>query len=51
MEWNIPNTLPSHHNTPIITTAFRIDLMELAMGMNWLISQRTTPTTIKVNNT
>jgi hypothetical protein len=33
-EWKNPNTLPSHHNTPIMTTAFKIDLMELAIGIN-----------------
>jgi hypothetical protein len=33
------------------TIAFKIDLMELAIGINELTSQRTTPTTIKVNNT
>jgi hypothetical protein len=32
------------------TTAFKIDLIELAIGMNELISHRMTPTTIKVNN-
>ena len=34
-----------------MTTTFKIDLMEFAIGMNRLISHRTTPTTISVNNT
>jgi hypothetical protein len=50
-EWSNPNALSSHITTQMTTTAFKIDLMELAMGMNRLISQRMTPTTIKVNNT
>jgi hypothetical protein len=51
MEWNNPNTLPSHHNTPITTITFNIDLMELAIGMKLLTSHSTTPTTINVNST
>jgi len=50
IEWKNPNTLPSHHKTAMTTMAFKIDLMEPAMGMNWLISHSTTPTTISVNN-
>jgi hypothetical protein len=50
-EWSNPNALRSHITTQMTTTAFKIDLMELAMGMNELISHRMTPTTIKVNNT
>jgi hypothetical protein len=33
-EWNNPNTLRSHSTTQITTTAFKIDLMLPAMGMN-----------------
>ena len=33
-EWKNPNTLPSHHSTPMTTIAFKIDLMEFAIGMN-----------------
>jgi len=51
MEWKNPNTLPSHHKTAMTTMAFRIDLMELAIGMNWLINHKTTPTTINTNTT
>jgi hypothetical protein len=50
-EWSNPNALRSHTTTQMTTTAFKIDLMELAIGMNRLISQRITPTTIKVNST
>ena len=38
MKWSNPNTLPSHHNTPMTTITFKIDLMELAIGMK-LIDQ------------
>jgi hypothetical protein len=34
-----------------MTTAFKIDLMEPAMGMYELTSQRRTPTTTKTNTT
>src|SRR6202022_133200 len=50
-EWSNPNTLRSHISTQMTTTAFKIDLMEPAIGMNRLISHRMTPTTIKVNKT
>jgi hypothetical protein len=42
-----PKTLRSHKTTTMITTTFRIDLMEPAMGIKRLISQRKTPTTIR----
>jgi hypothetical protein len=44
-----PKTLRSHKTTTMITTAFKIILMEPAMGIYELTSQRTTPTTIKVS--
>jgi hypothetical protein len=50
-ELRIPKTLRSHKTTAIITTAFKMDLMEPAIGMNRFISQRTTPTTIKIITT
>ena len=46
-----PKTLRSHKTTAMITTAFKIDLMEPAMGMYELTSQRRTPTTTKTNTT
>ena len=46
-EWNNPNTFRSHKNTPMTTTAFKIDLMEPAIGMKLLTSQRRTPTTFR----
>jgi len=46
-----PKTLRSHKTTAMTTTAFKIDLMELAMGMYELTSQRRTPTTIKTSTT
>src|SRR5207237_10035561 len=50
-EWSNPNALSSHTITQMTTTEFKIDLMQLAIGMNRLISHRMTPTTIKVNKT
>jgi hypothetical protein len=47
----IPNTRRSHKTTAMTTTAFRIDLMELAIGMKRLTSHNRTPTTIRVNAT
>jgi hypothetical protein len=44
-----PKTLRSHNTTTMITTAFKIILMEPAIGMYELTSQRPTPTTIKVS--
>jgi hypothetical protein len=46
-----PKTFRSHKTTTITTTAFKIDLMEPAMGMNRLMSQRITPTTIRTTMT
>jgi len=46
-----PKTFKSHRTTAITTTAFRIVLMEPAIGMNRLMSQRTTPTTIRTTTT
>src|SRR6266849_6240718 len=46
-EWNSPNTLRSHNTTPMTTTAFKIDLMLPAMGMNWFTSHKRTPTTTR----
>jgi hypothetical protein len=46
-----PKTLRSHKTTAMTTTAFKIDLMEPAMGMYELTSQRRTPTTIKTSTT
>src|ERR1022692_2246213 len=43
--------LSSHNTTVITTTAFRIDLMELAIGMKRFTSHRRTPTTIRVMTT
>jgi hypothetical protein len=37
IEWKNPNTLPSHHKTAMTTMAFKIDLMEPAMGMNEVV--------------
>src|SRR5512143_325330 len=46
-----PKTVRSQMTTAMTTTAFKIPLMELAMGMYELTSQRRTPTTIKTNTT
>jgi hypothetical protein len=43
----IPNTFRSQMITAMTTTAFKIDLIELAMGMYRLMSERITPTTIR----
>jgi len=48
-EWSNPNALRSHITTQMTTTAFKIDLMELAIGMNWFTNHRRTPTTIRAN--
>lgn len=47
MEWKSPNTFRSHKTTTMTTTAFRIDLMELAMGTKRFTSQSRTPTTTR----
>src|SRR4030042_1772830 len=46
-----PKTLRSHKTTAMTTTAFKIDLMEPAMGMYELTSQRRTPHTIRTITT
>jgi len=50
-EWKIPKTSKSHNTTTITTTAFKIDLIEPAIGMKPLTSQRRTPTTIRISTT
>jgi hypothetical protein len=51
MECKTPKTSRSHKTTKITTTAFKIDLMEPAIGIKLLTSQRSTPTTIRVIRT
>src|SRR5512143_3501977 len=46
-----PKTVRSQMTTAMTTTAFKIDLMEPAIGMYELTSQRRTPTTIKTTTT
>ena len=46
-----PKTFRSHKTTPITTTAFKIDLMDDAIGMKLLTSQRRTPITIRTTKT
>lgn len=46
-----PKTFRSHKTTAMITTAFKIVLMEPAIGINRLINQRITPTTIRTTMT
>lgn len=46
--WRIPKTFRSHITTAMTTTAFKIDLIEFAMGMNLFTSHRRTPTTMSV---
>jgi hypothetical protein len=46
-----PKTLRSHKTTTMTTTAFKIDLMEPAIGMYELTSQRRTPTTTRTITT
>ena len=46
-----PSTLNTHRTTPITTTAFRIDLIELAIGMKRFTSHKRIPTTISVTIT
>jgi len=50
-ELRSPKTLRSLKTTAMTTTAFKIDLMEPAIGMNLLMSQRITPTTIRTTTT
>ena len=42
-----PNTFRSHKTTAMTTTAFKIDLMEPAIGLKLLTTQRRTPTTTR----
>ena len=46
-EWNNPNTFRSHKDRPMTTTAFKIDLMEPAIGLKLLTNQTRTPTTFR----
>jgi hypothetical protein len=46
-----PKTVRSQMTTAMITTAFKIDLMEPAIGMYELTSQSRTPTTTKTTTT
>jgi hypothetical protein len=46
-ECKTPKIFRSHKTTRMTTTAFKIDLMEPAIGMKLLTSQRRTPTTIR----
>jgi hypothetical protein len=46
-----PNTFSNQTTTQITTTAFRIDLIEPAMGMNVFINHSKIPTTIKAMTT
>jgi hypothetical protein len=50
-ELNSPNTFKSHNTTAMTTTPFRIDLIVPCIGMNRLISQSITPTTINTITT
>jgi hypothetical protein len=50
-ECKTPKTFRSHKTTRMTTTAFKIDLMEPAIGMKLLTSQRRTPTTIRATKT
>lgn len=45
---HIPNTFRSHIITTIITTIFKMDLIDEAIGMKRLMSQSIRPTTTKV---
>jgi hypothetical protein len=47
IEGKIPKTLKSQTTTRITTTAFKIDLIELAIGMKVFTSQSRTPITIR----
>jgi len=50
MESRSPKTFKSHTTTTITTTAFKIDLIDPAIGMNEFTSQRRIPTTIRVRS-
>src|SRR5437899_11384131 len=49
-ECRSPRTFKSHTTTPITTTAFKIDLIDPAIGMKLLTSHNRAPTTIKTIN-
>jgi hypothetical protein len=49
-ECKSPKTSKSHKTTPITTTAFKIDLIDPAIGMKLLTSHSRTPTTIRAIN-
>src|SRR5580692_4138022 len=51
MEFRRPNAFKSQTTTRIITSAFKIDLIDAAIGMKVFTIQRRTPTTIKVRST
>ena len=46
-EWMKPKMFRSQTTTPITTTAFKMDLIDPAIGMKLLTSQSRTPTAIK----
>jgi len=46
-----PKMFSSHKTTPITTTAFKMDLIDPAIGMKLLTSHSKTPTTIRTINT
>src|ERR1035438_3024996 len=48
-EWRSPVTFSIHRTTAMTTTALRIDLMVLCIGIKRFTSQRTTPTTISTS--
>jgi hypothetical protein len=50
-ECKSPKALRSHKTTAMTTTAFKIDLMELAIGTKAFTSQRRTPTTTRTITT
>jgi len=46
----IPNMFRSHKTTPITTTAFKMDLIDPAIGMKLFTNQSSTPIPIKTSN-
>jgi hypothetical protein len=48
---NTPKAFNSHKTTPMTTTILKIDLILLSMGIKRLTIHRTTPITIRINNT
>jgi hypothetical protein len=51
MDSRRPNAFSSHTTTKMTTTAFKIDLIDRAIGMNVFTSQRRIPTTISDSTT